>query len=91
MKRALALIIAAISSGTALAAGPSDSADRYDYNMRATNRDGYVPDAARSMDKFDPYTEGADKSTRANLAPTKVRSRHPKSTKPHRTAVTAER
>ena len=76
----LALAVAVLLPGLAYAAGPANPADRYDYNMRATNKDGYVPDparvsnkdgyvpdAARSGDKFDPYTQGANQSTSSAL------------------------
>ncbi|AOY91057.1 hypothetical protein BKK79_03930 [Cupriavidus sp. USMAA2-4] len=49
-----------------LAAGPKDSpnpADRYDYNLRS-GKGG--PDG--SGGKFDPYTQGANSSTKSSLA-----------------------
>ena len=80
----IALAVAVFVPGLAFAAGPANPADRYDYNMRttnkdgyvpdparATNKDGYVPDAARSGDKFDPYTQGANQSTSSALTDSK--------------------
>lgn len=74
-----ALAVAICIPGMAMAAGPANPADRYDYNMRttnkdgyvpdparATNKDGYVPDTARAGDKFDPYTQGANKGSTAS-------------------------
>lgn len=87
----MVLAIATLVPGVVLAAGPANPADRYDYNMRttnkdgyvpdparATNKDGYVPDTARAGDKFDPYTQGA-KSTGSAL--TDPKSTPKKSTK----------
>lgn len=80
----MALAVAVFVPGLAFAAGPANPADRYDYNMRTTNKDGYVPDparvsnkdgytpdAARAGDKFDPYTQGANNSTSSALTDTK--------------------
>lgn len=80
MKIVAALAIAALVPMAAHAAGPANPADRYDYNMRSTNKDGYVPDTQRSTnkdgyvpdtqragDKFDPYTQGAKQETSSSL------------------------
>ncbi|WP_341248367.1 hypothetical protein [Cupriavidus pauculus] len=96
----LALAVAVLLPGLAYAAGPANPADRYDYNMRATNKDGYVPDparvsnkdgyvpdAARSGDKFDPYTQGANQSTSSALTDSK--STHKKASKSQKKAPTA--
>jgi hypothetical protein len=85
MKTAIAFAIAVLVPATVLAAGPQNPADRYDYNMRSTNKDGYVPDTeratnkegyvpdtARANDKFDPYTQGANKSTASALTDDKT-------------------
>ncbi|WP_420992296.1 hypothetical protein ACKI2N_030550 [Cupriavidus sp. 30B13] len=85
MKIAVALAIAVLVPGTVYAAGPANPADRYDYNMRSTNKDGYVPDpqrvtnkdgyvpdTARANDKFDPYTQGARQSTASALTDSKA-------------------
>ncbi|CAG9187273.1 hypothetical protein [Cupriavidus pinatubonensis] len=90
MKAVAALAIAALVPMAAYAAGPANPADRYDYNMRSTNKDGYVPDAQRATnkdgyvpdsqragDKFDPYTQGAKQGTASSLADDK--STQPKS------------
>ncbi|QYY33022.1 MULTISPECIES: hypothetical protein [Cupriavidus] len=90
MKAVAALAIAALAPMAAYAAGPANPADRYDYNMRSTNKDGYVPDAQRATnkdgyvpdsqragDKFDPYTQGAKQGTASSLADDK--STQPKS------------
>ena len=84
----MALAVAAmavLAPGLAAAAGPASPADRYDYNMRttnkdgyvpdparATNKDGYVPDTARAGDKFDPYTQGANQGTASALTDSKT-------------------
>ncbi|RZT36642.1 hypothetical protein [Cupriavidus agavae] len=80
----MALAVAVFVPGLAFAAGPANPADRYDYNMRTTNKDGYVPDparvsnkdgytpdTARAGDKFDPYTQGANQGTASALTDTK--------------------
>lgn len=80
----IALAVAVFVPGLASAAGPANPPDRYDYNMRSTNKDGYVPDparatnkegyvpdTARSGDKFDPYTQGANQSTASALTDSK--------------------
>lgn len=85
MKIAIALAIAVLVPGTLYAAGPANPADRYDYNMRSTNKDGYVPDpqrttnkdgyvpdTAKANDKFDPYTQGANQNTASALTDTKT-------------------
>lgn len=92
----MALAIATLVPGIVLAAGPANPADRYDYNMRTTNKDGYVPDPARvsnkdgyqadparAGDKFDPYTQGARQSTSSALTDTKST---PKKAKPQKKA-----
>lgn len=84
----MALAVAAmavLAPGLAAAAGPVSPVDRYDYNMRttnkdgyvadparATNKDGYVPDTARAGDKFDPYTQGANQGTASALTDSKT-------------------
>ncbi|MGO4307133.1 hypothetical protein [Cupriavidus sp. RAF12] len=96
----MALAVAVFVPGIASAAGPANPADRYDYNMRttnkdgyvpdparATNKDGYVPDTARSGDKFDPYTQGAKQSTSSALTDTKSTTK--KSGKSHKKAPAA--
>ncbi|GJG94805.1 hypothetical protein [Cupriavidus pauculus] len=78
-------VMAVFTSGLAVAAGPANPADRYDYNMRTTNKDGYVPDparvsnkdgyvpdTARAGDKFDPYTQGANQGTASALTDSKA-------------------
>lgn len=90
----LALAVAVFVPGLAFAAGPANPADRYDYNMRTTNKDGYVPDPARATnkdgyvadparagDKFDPYSQGANQSTSSALTDSKSTT-HKKSSKP---------
>ncbi|WP_423198667.1 MULTISPECIES: hypothetical protein [unclassified Cupriavidus] len=66
MKLAIALAglatVAALSTGIAHAAGPANPADRYDYNMRTTNKDGYVPDPNRISNK-DGYQQDAERVT----------------------------
>ncbi|RLK39032.1 hypothetical protein [Cupriavidus plantarum] len=54
--------LALLSTGMAYAAGPANPADRYDYNMRTTNKDGYVPDPNRISNK-DGYTPDANRVT----------------------------
>ncbi|AOY91038.1 hypothetical protein BKK79_03820 [Cupriavidus sp. USMAA2-4] len=81
MQFLIAFTMALLASGAALAAGPANPPDRYDYDMHVTNKDGYVPDAARSTDKFDPYTQGANQSTRSNLTSAKDKMKHTKSGK----------
>ena len=79
MKAIAALAIAALVPMAAHAAGPANPADRYDYNMRSTNKDGYVPDTQRAGDKFDPYTQGAKQDTSSSLVDDK--SSQPKSSR----------
>ncbi len=67
MKRAAALVTIMLAASAAFAAGPTNPSDRYDYNMRATNKGTSPPDAARNQGKFDPYTQGANTSTAAGL------------------------
>lgn len=62
MKIAIALAIAVLVPGTVYAAGPANPTDRYDYNMRSTNKDGYVPDTQRSTNK-DGYVPDAERTT----------------------------
>lgn len=96
----MALAVALFVPGLVLAAGPANPADRYDYNMRttnkdgyvpdparATNKDGYVPDPARSGEKFDPYTQGANQSTSSALTDSKSTTK--KSSKSHKKAPAA--
>ena len=96
----IALAVAVFVPGLAFAAGPANPADRYDYNMRstnkegyvpdparATNKEGYVPDTARSGDKFDPYTQGANQSTSSALTDSKSTTK--KSSKSHKKAPAA--
>lgn len=101
----MALAVAAmavLAPGLATAAGPANPADRYDYNMRATNKDGYVPDparvtnkdgyvpdTARAGDKFDPYTQGANQSTASALTDSKA-TKKKSSTKAHKKAPAAQ-
>ncbi|WP_454733604.1 MULTISPECIES: hypothetical protein [Cupriavidus] len=98
MKIAIALAIAVLVPGIVHAAGPANPADRYDYNMRSTNKDGYVPDpqrvtnkdgyvpdTARANDKFDPYTQGARQSTASALTDSKTTKAHGK-TRSHKKA-----
>jgi len=98
----MALAIAALVPGAVLAAGPANPADRYDYNMRttnkdgyvpdparATNKDGYVPDTARAGDKFDPYTQGAKQSTSSALTDSKGTKSTTKKSKSPKKAPTA--
>ena len=96
----IALAVAVLVPGLALAAGPASPSERYDYDMHttnkdgyvpdpshATNKDGYVPDTARSGDKFDPYTQGANQSTSSAL--TDSNSTTKKSSKSHKKAPAA--
>ncbi|MGO4330090.1 hypothetical protein AB4Z48_31120 [Cupriavidus sp. 2TAF22] len=62
MKIAIALAIAVLVPGVVHAAGPANPADRYDYNMRSTNKDGYVPDPQRATNK-DGYVPDAQRTT----------------------------
>ncbi len=97
----LALAVAVFVPGLAFAAGPANPADRYDYNMRttnkdgyvpdparATNKDGYVPDPARAGDKFDPYTQGANQNTSSALTDSKSTTKK-SSSKSHKKAPAA--
>jgi len=61
MKIAILVTLAALAPGLASAAGPSNPSDRYGYNMRSTNKDGYVPDTeqATNKDGYIPDTERA--------------------------------
>ncbi|MHA7681276.1 hypothetical protein [Cupriavidus sp. PET2-C1] len=90
MKIAIAMAIAVLLPGTVHAAGPANPADRYDYNMRSTNKDGYVPDpqrttnkdgyvpdTAKANDKFDPYTQGANQNTASALTDSKASAKKP--------------
>jgi hypothetical protein len=80
MKIAMLLTVAALAPCLACAAGPTNSSDRYDYNMRSsnkdgyvpdtervTNKDGYIPDTARIGDKVDPYAQGARQNSASAL------------------------
>ncbi|QOT75477.1 hypothetical protein [Cupriavidus basilensis] len=62
MKIAIAMAIAVLLPATVYAAGPANPADRYDYNMRSTNKDGYVPDPQRTTNK-DGYVPDAERAT----------------------------
>ncbi|MCP3019392.1 hypothetical protein [Cupriavidus basilensis] len=90
MKIAIAMAIAVLLPATVYAAGPANPADRYDYNMRSTNKDGYVPDpqrttnkdgyvpdTAKANDKFDPYTQGANQNTASALTDSKASTKKP--------------
>ncbi|MDR3385253.1 hypothetical protein [Cupriavidus basilensis] len=90
MKIAIAMAIAVLLPATVYAAGPANPADRYDYNMRSTNKDGYVPDpqrttnkdgyvpdTAKANDKFDPYTQGANQNTASALTDSKASAKKP--------------
>ena len=90
----MVLAIATLVPGVVLAAGPANPADRYDYNMRTTNKDGYVPDparvtnkdgyvpdTARAGDKLDPYTQGAKQSTASALTDSKSTAKKAKAPK----------
>lgn len=61
MSIAMLMTLAALVPCLAYAAGPTNPSDRYDYNMRSTNKDGYVPDTARATNKegYVPDTERA--------------------------------
>lgn len=99
----MALAVAICIPGMAMAAGPANPADRYDYNMRTTNKDGYVPDparvtnkegyvpdAARSGDKFDPYTQGANQNTASALTDSKTTKKSTGKSTSHKKAPTAQ-
>jgi hypothetical protein len=47
----IAVAVAVFVPGLAFAAGPASPSDRYDYDMHSTNKDGYVPDPARTSNK----------------------------------------
>lgn len=96
----IALAVAVLVPGLALAAGPANPTDRYDYDMHSTNKDGYVPDPAhatnkegyvpdpaRAGDKFDPYTQGANQNTSSALTDSKSTTK--KSGKSHKKAPAA--
>ncbi|WP_066740852.1 hypothetical protein [Cupriavidus sp. D384] len=100
---AVAVAAAVSVPGLAMAAGPANPADRYDYNMRttnkdgyvpdparATNKDGYVPDTARSGDKFDPYTQGANQNTASALTDSKTTKKSSGKSTSHKKAPTAQ-
>jgi len=62
MKIAMLVTLATLAPCLACAAGPTNQSDRYDYNMRSTNKDGYVPDTERATNK-DGYIPNAERAT----------------------------
>ncbi len=67
MKRAAALACAVLAASAVLAAGPASSQEIYDFDAHSTNIGTSPPDTARNQGKFDPYTQGANTSTAAQL------------------------